>query len=79
MHKSIYIRHKKQGLATDKYILFLLTLFFYNNETADYAGLSIPMNNAEEEVKSIAGHVTQFKDRSGVAYGIYGYILANIE
>ena len=41
-----------------------------------YAGLSIAMGNAYDEVKSQADRVTRSNDEDGVAYAIENYILA---
>ncbi|WP_296970225.1 Cof-type HAD-IIB family hydrolase [Tepidanaerobacter sp. EBM-38] len=41
----------------------------------EVAGLSIAVDNAEEELKKVADYVTLSNDMSGVGYAIYKYVL----
>lgn len=45
-------------------------------ETLQYAGTSIAMGNAIEELKKIADHIVKDHDHDGVADAIYDYVLA---
>jgi Cof subfamily protein (haloacid dehalogenase superfamily) len=47
-----------------------------NNDkgTLEFAGLSVAMGNATDEIKEMADHITEDNDNSGVAKAIYKYI-----
>lgn len=46
-------------------------------EMIEYAGLGIAMGNAIDDIKNIAGYVTDTNDNDGVAKAIYKFIVKN--
>ena len=47
-----------------------------NNDmgTMEFAGLSVAMGNATDQIKKTADHITEDNDSSGVAKAIYRFI-----